>query len=245
MDLMRGTRIPLGSGRNAIARAAFVALAFAIAPLGCSSDDYTVGEDSLVLPASLLEAYPVALARARDWSSDVFVQSAGGGFSVMDEHGVGRDHSYQFHSRRQLKNLTVHLLGGIPWTQEESDPIPPPPLFVNFVPYVQLLDSKDVVPQAVAEAGLINAAHPDSIPVVTQYAARLLSIAVWPEAEYVGDPTPNVQAWRVDFLVQQLFGGSTTYFSAARAYIHPVTGEMLGWVVPDQPELYPFPDGFP
>ena len=27
-------------------------------------------------------------------------------------------------------------------------------------------------------------------------------------------------------------------------FIHPVTGEMLGWVVPAQPELYPFPDGF-
>ncbi|HET9888445.1 MAG TPA: hypothetical protein VFR10_13140, partial [bacterium] len=241
MDLTGSTRFPRPGTRSAIWRAALLALVVAIALWGCSPDDYTVGDDSLVIPASLLDAYPVALARARDWSTDVFVQSAGGGFSVMDEHGVGRDHSYQFHSRRQLKNLTVHLLGGIPWTQEETDPIPPPPLFVNFVPYVQLLDSKDVVPQAVQEAGRINAAHPDSIPIVTQYAARLLSIAVWPEAQYVGDPTPNTQAWRVDFLVQQLFGGGTSYFSAARAYIHPVSGEMLGWVVPDQPELYPFP----
>jgi hypothetical protein len=234
MDLMRTLAL----------RTALPLLAVTVAALGCSSDDYTVGDDSLVLPGSLLDAYPVALARAREWSNDVFVQSAGGGFSVMDEHGVGIDHSYQFHSRRQLKNLTVHLLGGIPWTQEESDPIPPPPIFVNFVPYVQLLDSDDVVPQAVEEAARINAAHPDSIPAATQYAARLLSIAVWPEAEYVGDPTPDTQAWRVDFLLAQLFGGGTTYFSAARAYIHPVTGEMLGWVVPAQPELYPFPDGF-
>lgn len=212
----------------------------------CSSEDYSVGDDALVLPASLLDAYTVAQATARDWSPDVFVMSAGGGFAVMDERGLGRDHSFQFHSRRRLQTLTVHLLGGIPWTQEISDAIPPgPPIFVNFVPYVQLLDSDDVVPQAVEEAASINAVHPDSIPAATQYAARLLSIAVWPEAEFVGDPTPNTQAWRVDFLVLQAFGGSTTYFSSARFYIHPVSGEMLGWVVPAQPELYPFPQGFP
>ena len=228
-------------------RCAFPALAAAAAlAMGCASDDYTVGDDALVLPGSLLDAYPVALATAREWSDDVFVLSAGGGFAVMNEHGLGRDHSYLFHSRRQLRTLTVHLMGGIPWTQEISDPIPPgPPIFVDFIPYVQLLDSDDVVPQAVDEAARINAAHPDSIPAATEYAARLLSIPVWPEAEFVGDTTPDTQAWRVDFLVLQPFGGSTTYFSAARFYIHPVSGNMLGWVVPAQPELYPFPQGFP
>ena len=229
--------------RPAIASFALVA---ALILASCSSEDSSVGDDGLVLPGSLLDAYTVALATARDWSDDVFVLSAGGGFAVMDERGVGNDHSFQFHSRRRLRTITVHLLGGIPWTQEISDPIPPgPPIFVNFVPYVELLDSDDVVPQAVDEAARINTADPDSIPAATHYAARLLSIAVWPEAEFVGDDTPDTQAWRVDFLVLQAFSGSTTYFSAARFYIHPVTGVMLGWVVPSQPELYPFPLGFP
>jgi hypothetical protein len=219
----------------------------ALAMGACSSEDYSIGDDGVVLPASLLEAYPIAQATARAWSNDVFVLSAGGGFAVMNEAGLARDHSYQFHSRRRLQTLTVHLIGGIPWTQEISDPVPPgPPIFVDFVPYVELLDSDDVVPQAVEEAIRINAAFPDSIPAATHYAARLLSIAVWPEAESVNDPTPNTQAWRVDFLVLQPFGGSTTYFSNARYYIHPRNGLFLGApVVPSQPELYPFPQGFP
>jgi hypothetical protein len=231
----------LSTSRPGIAAALLIMLAI----VSCSSEDFEVDPNALVLPGTLLEAYPIALTVARDWSDDVFVQSAGGGFTVMDAAGRADNHSFQFHSRRRLKNLTVHLFGGIPWTQDITDPIPPPPLFVNFVPYDRLLDSGDVVPSAVGRAAQINAQFPDSIPPAQDYAARLLSIPVWPEAECVGDPRPDSLAWRVDFLVDSESGGGTTHFSAARFYIHPRTGEHLGRpVVPPQPQLYPFPQGF-
>ena len=52
-------------------------------------------------------------------------------------------------------------------------------------------------------------------------------------------------AWRVDFLV--IGTGSTSYFSYARFYFDPTTGDLLeaagapNPVIPHQPELYPFP----
>jgi hypothetical protein len=68
---------------------------------------------------------------------------------------------------------------------------------------------------------------------------------VWPESN--SDP-PDSIAWRVDFLIQQEFPAADgiSYGSIARFYIHPQTGQLLGApVVPANPQLYPFPDGFP
>jgi hypothetical protein len=233
------------------------ALLAAFAFSGCG-EDFSVSDDAVPMPGTLQEAFPLALRVASDWSDDgivdasdgstfAFIQSAGGGFTVMDANGRARNHSFQFHSRRKLKNLTVHLFGGIPWTQEVTDPVPPPPIFVALRPFSELLDSDVVVPAAIEQAASLNALHPDSIPAATDYAARMLSIPVWPEQEFVGQETDSL-AWRVDFLVVAPFGGSgtTTYFSVARFYSHPISGQFLGDpVVPPEPEVYPFPDGFP
>jgi hypothetical protein len=229
----------------------------AVLATGCG-DEFSTSENALLLPASLLEAYSVALAVANDWADDIFVrtpggggynfvQSAGGGYAVMDAQGRSHNHSFQFHSVQMDRRLTVHLFEGIPWTQDVGDAIPPPPIFVNFVPYEQLLDSDVIVPAAIERAAAINTQFPDSIPSATDYAARLLSIPTWPEPENVTDE-PDSVAWRVDFLIQQEYtgAGGVTYFSNARFYIHPITGQHLGApVVPDVPELYPFPRGFP
>lgn len=253
MDLKRFTRATAPC-RTRTAAAVF-ATALAVSACG---DDFKVADDSLVLPASLGDAYPVALSVAKEWADDVivdasdgstfeFVQGAGGGFTVMDEKGLAQNHSFQFHSRRKLMNLKVDLFGGIPWTQEAVDAVPPPPIIVNLVPYNLLLDSDVVVPAAIDWAQAANTVRADSIPAATDYAARLLSTPVWPEQAYVGAPADSA-AWRVDFLVSQPFGGAggVTYFSAARFYFHPRTGQRLGKpVVPAQPEVYPFPDGFP
>jgi hypothetical protein len=245
MDLMRGRAI------------AIVVLAGALLAPGCA-EDFSTTESALLLPASLHEGYDVALAVALDWSEDVFlrtsggngyhfVQSAGGGFAVMDAQGRSRSHSFQFHSRTKGMNLIVHLLEGIPWTQEVADAVPPPPILVNLVPFERLLGSEIVVPAAIDRAQLINTQFPDSIPAATEYAARLLSIPTWPEPEFVGDDADSL-AWRVDFLIVQDFqaAGGPSYGSIARFYIQPRTGQHLGApVVPPAPELYPFPQGFP
>ncbi len=238
-------------------RALLGAVAMTVVAVGCG-DDFSTSESALLLPASVQEAYPVALAVAYDWMDDVFfrvpggggydfVQSAGGGFAVLDASGRGRNHSFQFHSRRAGANLVVHLLEGIPWTQEISDAVPPPPILVHFVPFDRLLDSDVVVPSAIERAQLINTQFPDSIPAATDYAARLLSIPTFPEPAFVGDEADSI-AWRVDFLIEQEFqsAGGISYGSVARFYIHPQTGQHLGApVVPTNPQLYPFPQGFP
>ncbi len=258
MDLTRcprraSTRPPFAAALGA-ARLAAAAL---LAPLGgCGGEDFALGEDAVLVPATLQEAYPLALDVAFEWSDDVivnasdgstfaFIQSAGGGFTVMDETGRARNHSFRFHSRRKLRYLLVHLFGGIPWTQETSDAGPPPPILVNLHPFEDVLDTDVVVPAAIQWAEEINAVDPDSIPAATDYAARLLSVPVWPEQAFVGQETDSL-AWRVDFLVTGEFGGASTYFSVARFYSHPLTGSRFGSpVVPPQPELYPFPLGFP
>jgi hypothetical protein len=246
MDLIRRARIVL---LGVVVSAAFAS--------GCG-EEFSTSESALILPASLHEGYSLALAVALDWSDDVFlrtsggrgyyfVQSAGGGFAVMDATGRSRNHSFQFHSRTKGSNLVVHLLEGIPWTQEVPDAVPPPPILLHFRPFEELLGSDVVVPSAIQRAESINAQFPDSIPAATEYAARLLSIPTWPEPDFVGDDADSI-AWRVDFLVLADFlaAGGPTYGSVARFYLHPDTGESLGApVVPDNPELYPFPMGFP
>lgn len=237
-------RIPFSPGiRPSVFAATLVGLLFG----ACSQDDYQFDSDTVHWPASIREAYPVARGVAQDWAPDVFIQSVGGGFGVMDADGRAQNHSFQFHSRRKLQNLKVHLFAGIPWTQAETDVVTPPPIAVNFVLFENLtVDSDDVVPQSIDWAFEVNQAHPDSIPGGTDYSARLLSIPAWPER-----PLPQVGdslAWRVDFLIEDTFSGAggRTYFSVARFYFHPRTGERLGHpVVPVQPEVYPFPEGFP
>ncbi len=246
MDLIRRIRV-VGLG---------VAASAALAS-GCG-DEFSTSEGALLLPASLHEGYSLGLEVALEWSDDVFlrtsggggyhfVQSAGGGFAVMDASGRSRNHSFQFHSRTKGMNFIVHLLEGIPWTQEVPDAVPPPPILLHFVPFERLVGSEIVVPNAINRAESINAQFPDSIPAATDYAARLLSIPTWPEPDFVGDEADSI-AWRVDFLVVTDFPAAdgATYGSVARFYLHPDTGESLGApVVPDAPELYPFPNGFP
>jgi hypothetical protein len=67
-------------------------------------------------------------------------------------------------------------------------------------------------------------------------------VKVWPEPR---PPTsPDSVAWRVDFLEEDVFEQTrvSVYWSTARFYVQPLTGEMLGHVVPPTGrELYPWP----
>jgi hypothetical protein len=76
------------------------------------------------------------------------------------------------------------------------------------------------------------------IPDAENYAARLLSIPVWPEPG--PSSTPHTIAWRVDFLVQLPNAqGAPVWFSVARFYVEPWDGQFLGSpIVPQNPELY-------
>jgi hypothetical protein len=134
----------------------------------------------------------------------------------------------------------VNLIGGIPWTSEtivqSIDPV--------FVGFNQFLDSDAAVAEALQRADELNLAHPtgDSIPIPDIFAARLASVAAWPEPR--PNDAPDSIAWRVDFLEEDLFEStrSPVYWSTARFYVQPRTGEVLGHVVPvSGRELYPWP----
>jgi hypothetical protein len=217
------------TGRRALALGAACG---ALALGGCSDTPFEYSDDAMRLPSTLKDALPLATSAARARAPGAFVTRMGGGFTVMDDRGRASDHSFVFHAREgQAKiKITVHLIHGSPWVQDEIVPDIPRP----FADSTLALDSDGVVERAV------QLAPSHGVDVPERFAARLSTTPSWPEPHDVTQ-TGDVIAWRVDFLVLQPIGGSTVYFSAARFYFDPVTGEELGVVVPPQPELYPFP----
>jgi hypothetical protein len=231
MDLTRG------------AAARVFALGFVFPVLaGCSDDPASYSGDAMLLPATLFEALPLATKISRDWNGDAFPTRLGGRFTVMDAQGRALNHSFEFHARfgLQWRRLTVDLISGVPWTQD-TPAGEPPPTFRSLGD----LDSDSVVGIAIALAGQLNTDDPGSIPPATHYAARLLSVAVWPEPTSTVDPADSV-AWRVDFLeLDELSNDDPTpvWWSLARFYVDPDDGQFLGDpVLPATGrELYPFP----
>ena len=229
------------SGTKLFPVAAMAALTTLAAIAGCVSESpYSLSDEGMPLPATVLEALPLATFEAVRWSENAQVTSMGGGFTVLDSEGRGRNHTFAFHARdgRIRRRLDMHLFGGIPYQFDTQIQGPPPPLDIP-----QYVDSDVAVAAAIDIALEINAVTPDSIPPVPEsFAARLSSRPAWPEPQSVDQQADSV-AWRVDFLLLQVFSGSgaEVWWSTARFYLDPRTGELYGTVVPDQPELYPFP----
>jgi hypothetical protein len=216
----------------------------AVAPCGsgCGDDPASYSSDALLLPATVTDAYRFADALAREWAQNAFVTSMGGTFAVMDSLGRARNHSFVFHARDGAihRRLSLHLIDGTPWMNDVIVPEPPP----RFVQVESLVDSDAVIGLAINLAQLANEAKPDSIPVPVEFAARLLSVPVFPEPGT--DPDPNTEvAWRVDFLELDVLESSNSlvYWSTARFYFEPYAGTLLGEPVlpPSGRELYPFP----
>lgn len=222
--------------------AAGLGLTAALCTAGCGDDPASYSNDALLLPATVTEAYRFADALAHEWSPSAFVTSMGGSFAVMDSLGRARNHSFVFHARdgQIYRRLTIHLIEGTPWMQDMIVPEPPPP----FVQVESLIDSDVAIGLALNLAQLVNEAHPDSIPIPVEFAARLQSVPVYPEPGT--DPDPNTEvAWRVDFLELDVLESSNSlvYWSTARFYFDPYSGTLFGQPVlpPTGRELYPFP----
>lgn len=200
------------------------------------------------LPATLKEAYPIALAEARAWQEDAQLIGLGGRFTVMDESGRSPNHTFFFYSPRRSRLIFVHLIAGIPWLSSELRPSSP---VVPLAELSEIVDSDAAVGAALARAEEINAAHRDSIPESERFTALLLGIPVYPEQQPppADTLTTDTAAWRVDFLVNafsdSLIGDA--YHSQARFYLHPAIEDSIfeRIVVPDEPELWAYPPGFP
>ena len=74
-----------------------------------------LSERGVGLPATLKEAYPIALAEALTWQEDARAVALGGRFTVMDESGRSPNHTFAFYSPRRARLIFVHVLAGIPW----------------------------------------------------------------------------------------------------------------------------------
>ncbi len=217
-------------------RAPAAALAALILLGGCAEETpLEYGRDALLLPATLGEALPLALAQAREVAAGAYVTRLGGGFSVMDAAGRSSSHTFVFHARvasQTFRRITVHLIHGSPWVSDV--PVPPPDAPAPFEPEELTLDSDGVVARTVQLAPSYGVGPGDA------YAARLSAVPAFPEPPGSG----GLVAWRVDVLVLQEAGdGPPVYFSAARFYFDSVTAELLDDpVIPaNGPELYPYP----
>jgi hypothetical protein len=213
----------------------FAALVVSLVLVGCGSDDpIEYGDDALLLPATLGEALPLATSEARAREEGAYLTRLGGGFTVLDEGGQGANHTFVFHTRATrgvLRRITVHLFHGSPWVDVVTVPEAPPP----FDAAELSLDSDAVVERAIQLAPIY------AVALAPAYSARLSTVPSWPEPESVTDVGTDV-AWRVDFLVLQPIGNTTVYFSSARFYFDPESGDLLGPPEhPASPELYPFP----
>lgn len=206
---------------------------------GCSSDaPLEYGDDAILLPATLGEAYGLAEAIALEWSESAWVTKLGGGFTIMDADGRSQNHSFRFHSRfgPSSKRLDIHLIGGAAWTQEQIDH-PPAPTFRGFD---EIADSDEAVAAAINIAALLNETSPGSLPIPERFAARLESRVQWPEAGSGLPGSPKV-AWRVDFIIEnEIAVGQAVPFSTARFYFDPVSLELFGDPIIST-ELYPRP----
>lgn len=207
---------------------------------GCSDSPTSFSDDALRLPATLGEAQRLADQIAGEWSENAQLARIGGGFTVMNSDGRARNHSFVYFARdgRIRRKLDLHLISGVPWHFDQIVSEPDPPLDLTG-----LSGSDIVIPAAINFAEVINEAFPDSIPIPEDFSARLSSRAVWPEPG--GPDDPQEVAWRVDFLVSQVnpSSGAVVWYSSARFYYRPESQELelLGTVIPNQPELYPFP----
>lgn len=215
-------------------RLSVATLAAALA--GCSDDNpATFSEGAVLLPATLKEALPLADAVAREWNEQAFLAGLGGGLTVADGEGRSRNHSFVYYARfgpTSLRKLTIDFVNAVPWTRDTPVAAPPMPFRDR-----DFLDSDDVVDACRALAASLNE-NGTVIPAAQSYAARLLSIPVWPEPG--PQSTPNTIAWRVDFLV--LKEGPLVWLSVARFYVDPWTGQFLGQPIvanPSDPPLYP------
>ena len=207
------------------------------AAAGACSDDNpaTFTDRAIILPATLKEALPLADTIALEWNDGAYLGGMGGGFTVGDEEGRSRNHSFVYYARfgpTSLRKLTIDFINATPWTLETNVGSAPFPF-----PDRDFLDSDEVVGISRDQADMLNQ-NGQVIPDATDYAARLLSIPVWPE------PGPQSQpvdlAWRVDFLIlTDGPQGTPVWYSVARFYVDPWTGQFRGQpVVPVQPELY-------
>jgi hypothetical protein len=212
------------------------AAALAAGAAACSDENpATFSDGAVILPATLKEALALADTIALDWNDGAYLAGLGGGFTVGDEEGRSRNHSFVYYARfgpTSLRKLTIDFINATPWTLETvvgSAPFP--------FPDRDFLDSDEVVGVCVDLAEMLNQ-NGQVIPDATNYAARLLSIPVWPEPG--PQSSPSEIAWRVDFLV--LTNGpqdTPVWYSVARMYVDPWNGQFLGQaVVPVQPELY-------
>jgi hypothetical protein len=221
--------------------AGFTILALAAAA-GCSEPGHEFLDDRMVLPATLFDALELTDQLARDWSENAYVTELGGGFTVMNAAGEARNHSFEYFTREGFttRRLTVHLIGGAPWMLDSPAAFPDPP----FDRLEDIVDSDVVVVAAINWAEQANSVTPDSIPVPELFAARLSSLVVWPEP-IPGGASPDSIAWRVDFLEEDFLpeSGSLVYWSTARFYFQPTSGDSLGEpVLPaGGRELYPRP----
>ncbi len=214
-----------------------IALAVGLLLGGCAEETpLEYGHDALLLPATLQDALPLALAQARQVAPGAYVTRLGGGFSVMDAAGRGSSHSFVFHARvapQTFRRITVHLVHGSPWVSDV--PVPPPDAPAPFEPEELVLDSDSVVERTVQLAPSYGVLPADA------YAARLSAVPAYPEPP---GAAASLVAWRVDVLVLREAGdGPPVYFSAARFYFDPGTAELLDDpVIPATgPELYPYP----
>jgi len=221
------------------------AAGLAAAVAGCGSENpATFSDDAILLPATLLEAYSLAESLARDWNPGAYPTRLGGGFTVMDAEGRAFDHSFEFYARfgLQWRRLTLHLLSGAPWMQESSVGTPPP----SFTPF-PTIDSREAVHVARQTAEFLNQSDPGRIPIPEQFAARLLSVPVWPESLFVYNESDSV-AWRVDFLELGPLDPdgappdlTPVWWSLVRFYVNPWSGQLIGEPTEPGRELYPFP----
>ncbi len=223
--------------------------AFALVSACTDADPLTeLSEQGVPLPATLKEAYPIALAEARSWQEDVQLVGLGGRFTVMDEGGRSPNHTFFFYSPRRSRLVFVHLIAGVPWLSSELRPSSP---IIPFTDFSAIVDSDAAVGAALARAEEINALQPDSIPEPERFTALLVGIPVYPEP--LPPPADTVAAdtyaWRVDFLVKAFSDSliGEAYHSQARFYLHPSIEDSVfdRIVVPDEPELWAYPLGFP
>lgn len=227
---------------SSCAAAAFL-FAFALFSACTDADPLTkLSERGVPLPATLKEAYPIALAEARSWQEDVQLVGLGGRFTVMDQGGRSPNHTFFFYSPRRSRLVFVHLIAGVPWLSSEQ---PPSSHLVPLPEFSEIVDSDAAVGAARARAEEINAAHPDSIPAPERFTALLIGIPVYPEQPPppADTLTTDTVAWRVDFLALS----GDVYHSQARFYLHPSIEDSVFQrvVVPDEPELWAYPPGFP
>jgi hypothetical protein len=126
----------------------------------------------------------------------------------------------------ESRELTVHLFSGVPNRTSRTVLSPPLP----FEDFELLLDSDAAIAAAIEAATAWNASNPGiPLAIPESFAARILSQPVWP-LDWTEDDPPDDLAWRVDFLELDVAPstGALVWWSLARIYLNPETGEPLG-----------------